>query len=338
MLTVVVGGFFGDEGKGKISAYLGLADNVGGAVRCGSINAGHTVTYGARKWKLRIIPSAFLNEGAKLLIPAGALVRLDVLINEIKATNTKGRVFLDFNTGVIEDTHVEREREDLRLTSEIGSTLQGVGAAMCDRALRRLKPACSFRKLSEMLINVSEAVIDLVEKGNNVLIEGTQGTFLSLYHGTYPYVTSRDTTASAFASEVGIGPKHIDEVVVVFKAFMTRVGEGPLEGEILPSEASRRGWEEVATVTGRIRRAAPFNINLAKKAVSLNSATQAAITKVDVLFPKAKGVREWSKLPKNARSWLESLESELRVPISLVGTGPEALQIIDRRKDLGLLK
>ncbi len=338
MLTIVVGGFFGDEGKGKISAYLGLADDVSGAVRCGSINAGHTVTYGVRKWKLRIIPSAFINEKTKLLIPAGALIKLDVLINEIKETNTKGRVFLDFNIGVIEDTHVVRERKDLRLTNEIGSTLQGVGAAMSDRALRRLKPACSFRKLNGMLINVSETVIDLIEKGDNVLVEGTQGTFLSLYHGTYPYVTSRDTTASAFASEVGIGPKHVDEVIVVFKAFMTRVGEGPLEGEIPPSEASRRGWKEVATVTGRVRRVAPFNTKLAKKAIRLNSATQAAITKVDVLFPRAKGVREWGKLPKKARSWIEDLESELRLPISLIGTGSEALHIIDRRKDLGLLK
>ena len=336
-LMIVVGGFFGDEGKGKIVGFLGINDKPTIAVRCGAVNAGHTVTHNGKTWKLRIIPSAFLNPSTKLLISPGALVRLDVLFKEMESTNTRGRVFLDYNTGIITQEHVEFERKNTLLRGKIGSTLQGVGAAMADRVLRRLKLARDYDELKDMLTNVSLEVNEAIDKGEFVLIEGTQGYYLSLYHGTYPYVTSRDTTASAFASEVGIGPKKVNEVLVVFKAYVTRVGGGPLPGELSREEVERRGWIERATVTGRLRRVAPFNIELAKRAVMVNAATQVALTKMDVLYPQAKCVKEWSKLPVEARKWIEYLESELKVPITLIGTGEEVLCIIDRRKELGLM-
>ena len=83
MLTIVVGGFFGDEGKGKIVAYMSLADDVAVAVRCGAVNAGHTVVFNGKSWKLRALPSAFVNRNTRLLIAPGALVRLDVLLSLI---------------------------------------------------------------------------------------------------------------------------------------------------------------------------------------------------------------------------------------------------------------
>ena len=335
-MTIVVGGFFGDEGKGKIVSYLGLADKPAYAVRCGAVNAGHTVVYNGRKWKLRVIPSAFLSKETVLLIATGALVRLDVLFKEIKETGSEGRVFLDRNTGIIEEEHVERERRNKHLSSKIGSTLQGVGEAMSDRVLRRLRLARDFSELKDMVTDVPLTVNEALDKGLSVIVEGTQGTFLSLYHGTYPYVTSRDTTASAFASEVGVGPKRVDEVIVVFKAYVTRVGAGPLPNELSQEEIVRRGWVERATVTGRLRRAAPFNYELARKAIILNSATQIAITKLDKLFPETYGIREWVKLPKEARKWVEEVEEKLKVPITLIGTGEDSTHIIDRRKDLGI--
>ncbi len=337
MLTIVVGGFFGDEGKGKIVSYLSLADNPAIAVRCGAVNAGHTVIYNGRKWKLRAIPSAFLNKSTELLIAPGALIRLDVLFKEIKETNTEGRVFLDRNTGIIEMQHVERERRSIHLSSKIGSTLQGVGEAMADRVLRKLRLAHELKELKSMVKDVPLHVNETLDRGLNVVIEGTQGTFLSLYHGSYPYVTSRDTIASAFASEVGVGPKRIDEVIVVFKAYVTRVGGGPLPNELSYEEIVKRGWVEKATVTGRVRRAAPFNLNLAKRAIMLNSATQVALTKIDALFPEARGVTEWSKLPRDARTWVEEIEGEIKTPITLISTSEESSCIIDRRKEYGLI-
>jgi adenylosuccinate synthase len=165
------------------------------------------------------------------------------------------------------------------------------------------------------------------------MIEGTQGTFLSLYHGTYPYVTSKDTTASAACADVGVGPTQVDDVIVIFKAYVTRVGEGPLEGQLDRDEVARRGWTEFGTVTGRERRAAPFDFKLAKRAVQLNGATQIALTKLDVLFSSAKGARRLEDLDTEAREFVSRIEQGTGVPVTLIGTGPGEEDIIDRRRN-----
>ncbi len=104
-LTVIVGGWFGDEGKGKVVSYLGLMDKPSICVRTGSINAGHTVDYNGRTWKLRILPSCFVNESTRLMIAPGALLKIDVLFKEIEETGSRGgRVWVDANAGVIEDS------------------------------------------------------------------------------------------------------------------------------------------------------------------------------------------------------------------------------------------
>lgn len=335
VLTIIVGGFFGDEGKGKVSAYVALSRNYGFAVRTGAINAGHTVVYRGRRYVLRVVSAGFVNENARLLIPAGALIKLSVFFNEIREVGAEDRVCVDYNTGVIEDEHVVRESVDPHL-STIGSTKQGVGIAMSERVLRKLKLTKDFVELRKYLCDVSFIVNEALDRGGKVLVEGTQGTFLSLYHGTYPYVTSRDTTASALLSEIGVGPKRADEVVVVFKSYVTRVGEGPLDNELKPEDALAKGWVEYGSVTGRLRRAAPFNLDYAKRAVVLNSATQVAITKLDFLFPEARGVKEWSKLPVQARRWIEEIETVLRKPVTLIGTGEEVEETIDRSRELGV--
>jgi adenylosuccinate synthase len=163
------------------------------------------------------------------------------------------------------------------------------------------------------------------------MVEGTQGTFLSLYHGTYPYVTSKDVTASQACADVGIGPTDVDDVMIIFKAYVTRVGEGPLEGQLDREEVLRRGWMEHGTVTGRERRAAPFDFKLAKRAVRLNGATQIALTKLDVLFPKANGVRNYSSLTKEGRDFVSKIEQETGVRVSLIGTGAREEDLVDRR-------
>ncbi|MFH0848127.1 MAG: adenylosuccinate synthetase, partial [archaeon] len=114
--------------------------------------------------------------------------------------------------------------------------------------------------------------------------------------------------------------------------FVTRVGEGPLEGELPREEVERRGWVEYGTVTGRGRRAAPFDFNLARKAVMLNGATQIGITKLDVVFPECKGAREMYALSSAALRFVEKIESETKLPVTIIGTGPAAEDTIDRRQ------
>jgi adenylosuccinate synthase len=156
---------------------------------------------------------------------------------------------------------------------------------------------------------------------------------LSLFlSGGYPYVTSRDTGASAIASEAGVGPTRVDDVLIVYKSFMTRVGAGPLPGEISKEEALKRGWFETAAGTGRDRRAAPFDFELAKKTAKINGATQAAVTKLDCMFPNCQSVREFGDLPRDAKQFIKEVENKTGIPVVLIGTGPDALDIIDRRE------
>ena len=175
-------------------------------------------------------------------------------------------------------------------------------------------------------------VNNAIDAGKKVLLEGTQGLMLSLFHGTYPYVTSRDTSASAICSEAGVGPTKVNDVLVVFKAFVTRVGTGPLPGELTKEEALKRGWFETAAGTGRDRRSAPFSFELAKRAVMLNGATQIALTKLDSVYPRCKGAGNYNDLPSDAKQFVNEVEEHTKVPVTLIGTGPEALDIIDRRK------
>jgi adenylosuccinate synthase len=333
-LTVVVGGWFGDEGKGKVVSYLGLVDKASICVRTGSINAGHTVNYGGRYWKLRIVPSCFINKLTRLMIAPGALLKIDVLFREIEETGSRGRIWVDANTGIIEDKHIESERSNEYLMKVIGSTGQGVGAAMIDRVLRVLRTARDFPELRDLITDVSREVNEELDRDGNVIIEGTQGTFLSLYHGTYPFVTSRDTTAAGIISEVGISPRLVSDIILVFKAYVTRVGAGELPGELSMDEVVTRGWAERGTVTGRPRRAAPFNIDLARRAIMLNRPTQIAITKFDALFPSIRGRRRWDDLPVEARRWIESVSEVLKVPVTLVGTGEDSMDMIDMRREV----
>jgi adenylosuccinate synthase len=332
---VTVGGFYGDEGKGKIVAYLASHDMYDVAVRGGvGPNAGHTFVQNNKEYKVRMLPSAVLNQETKLLIGPGVLVEPNVLLSEISAFNATDRTFVDFQCGIIEKGHQEKDKADSHLKETIGTTGSGTGPANADRALRNLRLAKDVPSIALYLEDVSNSVNYSIDKGERVLVEGTQGTFLSLYHGTYPFVTSKDVTASAICSDIGIGPKKIDDVLIVFKSFVTRVGEGPLSNEISEQEARNKDWLEFGSVTGRQRRSAPFDFNLAKKAIQINSANQIALTKIDVLFPQCKGIREYSKLSADAIKFIENIEAETGIPVTVIGTGPEINDTVDRRRGI----
>jgi len=329
---VTVGGFYGDEGKGKIIAYLAKKDKPTIAVRGGvGPNAGHTFTFERKEYKVRMLPSAALNPTTRLLIGAGVLVNPQVLLKEIAMFQSEDRTFVDAQCGIIEQMHIDRDKGEDYLKNKIGTTGTGTGPANADRALRTLKLAKDVPELSLYIEEVSNSVNYALESNENVLVEGTQGTYLSLFHGSYPYVTSKDVTASAICSDIGLGPKRVDDVLVVFKAYVTRVGGGLLQNELSEEEAKKRGWLEFGSVTGRKRRASPFDMDLAKKAIRLNSATQLAVTKMDVLYSQCAGVREYSKLPAEAKKFVENIEGETGLKVALIGTGPDLYDVVDRR-------
>ncbi len=330
--TVVVGGFFGDEGKGKIISYLAIKDNPKIIVRGGAgPNAGHTIRDGDKTYKVRMLPSGFLNKTAKVMIGPGVVINPTVLLKEIQDFDASGRTFIDKHCGIIEESHLLRDSKG-ELKEKIGSTGSGTGPANADRAMRILKLAKDIPSLSSLIVDVPAEINSVLSLNQNVLVEGTQGTFLSLWHGTYPFVTSKDVTASGICADVGLGPKKVDEVIVVFKAYVTRVGTGPLTKELTLAEAESKGWSEFGTVTGRQRRAADFDFDLARRAIMLNSATQISITKLDVLFPNCAGNTSFEELSSDAKSFIKNIEEKLSTPVTIIGTGPNVNEIIDRRK------
>ncbi len=185
--------------------------------------------------------------------------------------------------------------------------------------------------LASLIVDVPDEVNSAISSNHNVLVEGTQGTFLSLWHGTYPFVTSKDVTASGICADIGLGPKNVDEVIVVFKSYVTRVGTGPLANELSLEEAQNKGWSEFGTVTGRQRRAADFDFDLARRAIMLNSATQISITKLDVLFPECAGKTSYEEISDEAKSFIKNIEDNLKIPVTIIGTGPAINDVIDRR-------
>lgn len=328
--TVICGGFWGDEGKGKIISYLAIKEKLDFCVRTGSVNAAHTIWYEGKRYALHMVPGGFVHEKCRLLIGAGSNVEVAQFLKEVEETNVKNRIGIDSQASIIEEKHSAQDKASAHLKG-LGTTGRGVGPAIEERVRRTAKIARDVPELKPYLADVAAETNNAINGGKNVLLEGTQGLMLSLFYGTYPYVTGRDTSASAICSEAGVGPTKVDNVLVVLKSFMTRVGTGPLPGELPKEEAMKRGWFETAAGTGRDRRSAPFNFELAKKAVLLNGATQVAVTKLDCVYPKCKGARTYNDLPSDAKQFINEIEKQTRVAAALIGTGPEALDIIDRR-------
>lgn len=331
-VRVIVGGWFGDEGKGKVVSALSSYKKPDIVVRGGvGPNAGHTIITNGEEYKLRQLPSGIFYEKCRLLLGPGILIDPNVFLDEIEKTgiNSK-RVGIDKQAGIIEEKHIKKDKKSSHLKDEIETTGTGCGPANADRARRVLKTAKQVKELEEYLTDVPKELWEGINENKEIIVEGTQGTYLSLFHGTYPYVTSEDVTASAICSDVGLGPTLIDEVTLVLKAFVTRVGAGPLENELEKEEAKERGWHEIASVTGRERRAAPFNSSLARRAVKLNGATEIALTKLDILYPKTKGVKKWENIGKEAKDFIDKIEKQTGTPVTIISTGPRVEDTILR--------
>ncbi|HEV8724993.1 MAG TPA: adenylosuccinate synthetase [Candidatus Binatia bacterium] len=274
-LWVVVGGQYGSEGKGKIAAYLTQREDIDICVRCGGPNSGHSFYDNEGKLRvLRQLPTGFVNSRTRLLIPAGALIDPGVLMSELALVpDAEKRVGIDNNTFIIESRDRDYERS-LGLRERLSSTLCGVGAAQSRRVLRGADAqlardaARKYPWLQALLTNVSEEVNEALDNKKKILIEGTQGFGLSLYHSPhYPRTTSRDVTASAFLSEVGVSPLRVTEIVLVLKTFPIRVAgdqAGPLKDEITWEQLrleSRYPHDitEMTSVTKKNRRVGRFD-------------------------------------------------------------------------------
>jgi adenylosuccinate synthase len=332
--TIIVGGFFGDEGKGKIVAHIAYKDKPVIISRGGvGPNAGHTVQVGNQEFGVRMVPSGFVYKDAKLCIGSGVLVDPRVFEQEVERLHVKGRVFVDLRCGIITADHIARDKGSTHLAKKIGSTGSGCGPANSDRVMRLSLQAKDIPELAEYLLDVPKAIDDALKKEAFVLLEGTQGFGISLYYGTYPFVTSKDTSASQIAADNGVGPTRIDDVIVVFKAYPTRVGEGPFSTEMSFEKSDAMGIQEFGTVTHRKRRIGGWDGGMARYSAMINGCTVAAITGIDRVDKACFGVTEYGKLTKKAKNFIKTAEDDIGCPVSLISTGPELTQIIDIRDE-----
>lgn len=335
--NILVGGGWGDEGKGKCITYLCYNDKPDIIARAGvGPNAGHSVQFHGEKYGLRLIPSGFVHKDARLLIGAGVLVDPEVFHYELEYLNKYNvaeRTYADYRCSIIEKKHKEQDKASDYLSKKIGSTGTGCGPGNADRVGRVAKQAHQIENMKGHTTDVPLEVNQALDDDKHVFIEGSQGFGLSLYYGTYPFVTSKDTTASTAAADVGVGPTRVDEVIVVFKSYITRVGEGPFKTEMSQEEAEKMGIEEYGTVTGRRRRIGLFDMDLARESCMINGATQMALTCVDKLYPQCERVREYSRLSPESKRFIEEIEGETGVPVTIISTGPDLEDTIDLRHE-----
>jgi adenylosuccinate synthase len=341
---VVVGGQYGGEGKGKISAFITQQEGIDVCIRCGGPNSGHSfVAADGRTVLLRQLPTGYIRAQTRLLIPAGALIDLEVLKYELDSLDLDARrVGVDRHAMIIEDSDKHRESQ-LQLRERLSSTLCGVGSAVARRVMRgtdvRLagQVARQVRWLEELITDVSEEANDALDREKKVLVEGTQGFGLSLYHSDcYPKATSRDTTASAFLSEVGLSPRLTTEVVVVFRTFPIRVaGEqaGPLKDEITWETLQRESGcpypiQEMTTVSKKIRRVGRFDWEMATKAAQINRPTRMAINGLDYFSYNDRGVTSLQQLSVRSAEFLAELEMRCSTPLGYCGVGPRLREVL----------
>jgi adenylosuccinate synthase len=340
-LWVVVGGQYGSEGKGKMSAYITVSENIEICVRCGGPNSGHSfLMENGSRLLLRQLPTGIVRPSTRLLIPAGGLIDLPVLRQEMDDFGLDfRRVGIDRNAMIIESADRDTENH-LGLRERLGSTLSGVGSAVARRVLRqrdvRLAREIRDERFSRLVTDVADECNSALDVGKKVLIEGTQGFGLSLYHSEhYPKATSRDTSAAGFLSEVGLSPLQVTEIVAVFRTFPIRVAgqqAGPLKDEIDWETIQRESAyptpvQEFTTVTQKVRRVSRFDWDLARRAVDRNRPTRIAVMGFDYLdFSDFKKTKPGS-LERKSQEFFDRFVSEIGT-VSYLGTGPGLEDII----------
>jgi adenylosuccinate synthase len=206
-------------------------------------------------------------------------------------------------------------------------------------------------RLAPFVTDTVEMLHAALDRDDAILLEGAQATFLDLDHGTYPFVTSSNPTAGGACIGSGIGPRYLTRIVGITKAYTTRVGSGPFPTELTDELGDKlvEIGREFGTVTGRRRRTGWLDLVMLRKAVRLNSLTELALTKLDVLdtFQEVKicteygpggapvyavlpgwlsdisAVNDLDELPTAARNFVALVEREVGVPVRIVGTGAE---------------
>lgn len=319
-VTAIVGAQYGSEGKGAVVARLAHKFDV--AIRTGGANAGHSFWHEGRVWKMRQIPCTWINEDCILILGPGAVIDLDVLGAE--QLDTGRTAILDEHAIVVRDTHKEWEERN-GLGRAIGSTVEGIGAARIAK-IERLD--------EELLIGRYRFAEDSSKwydvNADHILLEGTQGSGLSLHHGPWPYVTSNDTNVAQLLADAGIAPFHLSHCLLVARTYPIRVGghSGPMFEEIDWREVPGAPEPELTTVTHRQRRIGKWEPKVFETAVRLNDPCGLVVTFMDYIDPKVQGATDGKHLTGPVFAFIGAVEAEYGVPVVMVGTGGPHFEMV----------
>lgn len=341
-VTVIVGGQFGSEGKGKVAHFMAQEQDADVAIRVGGPNSGHTVISDrGEELKFQHLPTAAILPDVTCVLGAGSYIDLDVFKREVDYLGLgPDRVMVDPNAMVITEADKEAERE-ADLQESVGSTLSGTGAAL-ERRVRRERPrytAQDEERLQKFVQPVKRFLKDSLDQEDRIILEGTQGYGLSNLHAPdYPYATSRDTTAAGFASEAGLSPLDIDDVVLVLRAFPIRVAgnSGPLPREIDWRTVTRESGypnpiKEFTTVTGRRRRVARFHPDIVREAIVVNKPSITVLNHVDYVDYKT---RESERITEKAISFISQIEKKIGEVIDYWGCSPSMISPLKNKDKL----
>lgn len=300
-ITAVIGAQYGSEGKGAV--VHALANRYGVHVRVGSPNAGHTFYWNGEKHVMQSIPCGWSNPEALIIIGRGALVNMLLLTKEIEHIEKyypdfRKRLIIDSKAGVLDECfHAQEGGVDGEMHRRIGSTGEGVGPARMARLARDPSKFRMFESAADeyglrecMYDDTPDIIYHQHQMGSNVMLEGSQGSGLSLLHSHWPYCTSIDTNAAAIASEVGVAPRSLTNVLLVARTYPIRVAgnSGPMSGETTWDDISKAAGREVqerTTVTKKVRRVGRWDDDLFRRACILNGPTDIALMFTDYVDP-----------------------------------------------------
>lgn len=327
-INVIVGGQWGDEGKGKIVDLLSKNVNVVARYQGGS-NAGHTVYKDDKKIVLHQIPTGILRKNNVCILGKGMVVDPDGIVEEIECLNNNNidynnRIIIDYYAHIVTPLHkLIDQLNESKSGGKIGTTCKGIGPTYQDKYQRigiraidlldidllktkleqRIDMALTKNEInSDDLLNINlnqyyksckkiknfinDSFPILFNQSNpNILIEGAQGTLLDIDHGTFPYVTSSNCSSGGISTGLGIPGNKLDNIVGIFKAYVTRVGGGPFPTELFDDNGKKLQsiGKELGATTGRVRRCGWFDLVAAKYSALINGLTGIALTKLDIL-------------------------------------------------------
>jgi adenylosuccinate synthase len=364
---IVVGGQWGDEGKGRVVDLIARKAHVVARYSAGN-NAGHTVVNEFGESRLHLVPAGIFYPDKVCVIGNGVIIDPKVLLEEIDDLQSRGvsveKLHISGRCQIIMPWHliIDRLDEELRGKGAIGTTARGVGPCFADKVFRagirmadlidpesfreRLSFALPYKnafleklygaeplsfeevfstyteyaaKIAPFVTDTAELVQDALERGETLLLEGAQGGLLDLDAGTYEFVTSSTPSSLAAGAGVGIGigPTQITKVVAVYKAYQTRVGNGPMPTELVGEEGDvlRERGREYGATTGRPRRCGWFDGVASRYTVRLNSLSAMVMTRLDVLdqYPTLKVCTAYRLDGKVTKTFPSSTRALLRV-------------------------